>query len=95
MSRAAQTAALLAAVIASQPAPPDPKEEGEYMVACYRCADDRCEHDLWVCAECGGPDCAMCKNTGVIDEWEHPHFCQQCGLSGKCPECDPDRGREF
>lgn len=37
-------------------------------------------------------DCPACAGSGFVDtpnEW-----CDRCGLTGNCPDCDPDRFRD-
>lgn len=32
--------------------------------------------------------CSSCDGTGEVPGVEHPDWCDLCGLSGNCPECD-------
>ncbi len=54
--------------------------------------------DYWECRECGGHGkvldddgeqmaCDGCKGTG--DGRDHKDWCDKCGLSGTCPDCNP------
>jgi hypothetical protein len=62
----------------------------DWQALCPRCADDECEHGLRECDECGGVDCSLCASKGWLDAQDHPDWCHRCGMSGRCPECDPD-----
>jgi hypothetical protein len=47
----------------------------------------------WCVSESGGfidPQCPRCDGTGRIDAPDHPDWCRACGMSGTCPDCDPD-----
>lgn len=33
--------------------------------------------------------CAACDGTGEVVGADHPDWCDRCGLTGRCPDCDP------
>lgn len=33
--------------------------------------------------------CSACDGTGEVVGADHPDWCDRCGLSGRCPDCDP------
>lgn len=59
----------------------DEQPDESYECACVQ------EHLFGVDAHC-----PACRGTGVVDE---PNtWCDVCGLSGACRDCDPDRERD-
>lgn len=55
----------------------------------------------WIdCEDCQGtgqisdPDsgtgaCEACNGVGQVDPQDSPNWCDRCGLTGRCPDCDP------
>lgn len=39
--------------------------------------------------------CAACEGTGEVVGADHPDWCDRCGLSGACPDCNPPDRDDF
>lgn len=61
-------------------APPDDLPDGEVECPSECTDEDTGKPD---------PDCSRCEGKGWIYEDEHPDWCNRCGLTGRCPDCDP------
>lgn len=40
------------------------------------------------------PECRTCSGTGRMDAIDSPDWCSRCGMTGRCPDCDPDTYRD-
>lgn len=62
------------------------------FVTCANCAEDKCEHEMRDCPECGVAFCDVCANSGLVLASTHPSWCDRCGFAGDCPTCNPEEG---
>lgn len=48
------------------------------------------------CPDCKGTggECERCDGDGEFNPLDDPDWCERCGLTGNCPECDPPDPRE-
>jgi hypothetical protein len=73
-------------------APPD-DAEGLY-VRCDNCDGEgsvsaECDCDVEVCDCPSTETCTKCEGEGTVFGPDLTDWCDKCGLTGKCPDCDP------
>lgn len=73
-----------------------PPGDGPDLVECPECGGSG---EIVECANDGKAGCShtndetwrcdICKGAGEVDPRDLPAWCDRCGLSGRCPDCDP------